>query len=143
MVNLYWVHSDAYLEHVKHWRRRLFAKIVDGFFHFFLEISSINAWEGLNHLSANPTKCSNTFKQFVGKLPTSCVSACGHFVEFAIKGLNKLLTFAILVSKLTEVKHCNTKTNALLQFSVLVTQLWTVSTRDSHVLNVKKRKTRI
>ena len=26
---------------------------------------------GLNHLSANPTKWSNTFKQFVGNLPTN------------------------------------------------------------------------
>ena len=31
-------------------------------------------------LSANPTKLSNTRKQFVGKLPTNCLSVFDHFV---------------------------------------------------------------
>ena len=38
-------------------------------------------------LSANPTKWPNTLKQFVGKLPTNCLSAFDHFVELALKGL--------------------------------------------------------
>ena len=42
----------------------------------------------LNPLSANPTKWSNTLKQFVGKLPTNCLSVFDHFVGLALKGLN-------------------------------------------------------
>ena len=40
----------------------------------------------LNPLSANPTKWSNTLKQFVGKLPMNCVSVFDHFVGLALKG---------------------------------------------------------
>ena len=40
-----------------------------------------------NPLSANPTKWSNTLKQFVGNLPTNCLSVFDHFVELALKGL--------------------------------------------------------
>ena len=38
-----------------------------------------------NPLSANPTKWSNTLKQFVGKLPTNCLSVFDHFVKLALK----------------------------------------------------------
>ena len=41
----------------------------------------------INPLNANPTKWSNTLKQFVGKLPTNCLSAFDHFVGLALKGL--------------------------------------------------------
>ena len=41
----------------------------------------------LNPLSANFTKWSNTLKQFVGNLPTNCLSVFGHFVGLALKGL--------------------------------------------------------
>ena len=41
----------------------------------------------LNALSANITKWSNTLKQFVGKLPTNCLSVYDHFVGLALKGL--------------------------------------------------------
>ena len=41
----------------------------------------------LNPLSANFTKWSNTLKQFVGKLPSNCLSAFDHFVGLALKGL--------------------------------------------------------
>ena len=44
----------------------------------------------LNPLSANPTKWSNTLKQFVGKLPTNCFSVFDHFVKLALKGLRKV-----------------------------------------------------
>ena len=40
-----------------------------------------------NPLSANPIKWLNTLKQFVGKLPTNCLSVLGHFVNLALKGL--------------------------------------------------------
>ena len=37
--------------------------------------------------SANPTKWSNTLKQFVCNLPTHCLSVFDHFVKLALKGL--------------------------------------------------------
>ena len=40
-----------------------------------------------NPLSANPTKWSNTLKQFVGKLSTNWLSVFEHFVKLALKGL--------------------------------------------------------
>ena len=42
----------------------------------------------LNPLSANPTKWSNTLKQFVGNLPTNCLSVFDHFVGLALKDLS-------------------------------------------------------
>ena len=42
-----------------------------------------------NPLSANITKWSNKLKQFVGKLPTNCLSVFDHFVVLALKGLTK------------------------------------------------------
>ena len=42
----------------------------------------------LNPLSVHPTKWSNTLKQVVGNLPTSCLSEFAHFVGLALKGLN-------------------------------------------------------
>ena len=41
----------------------------------------------LNPLSVNPTKWLNTLKQFVGKLPTNCLSVFGHFVNLELKVL--------------------------------------------------------
>ena len=41
----------------------------------------------LNPLSANFTKWSNTLKQFVGNLPTNCLSLFDHFVKLVLKGL--------------------------------------------------------
>ena len=35
----------------------------------------------VNPLSADPTKWSNTLKQFVGNLPTNCLSVFNHFCE--------------------------------------------------------------
>ena len=44
----------------------------------------------LNPLSINPTKQSNTLKQFVGKLPTNCLGVFDDFVKLALKGLRIL-----------------------------------------------------
>ena len=41
----------------------------------------------LKPFSANPTKWSNTIKQFVVKLLTSCWSVFDHFVGLWLKGL--------------------------------------------------------
>ena len=46
-----------------------------------------------NPLSGNPTKWSNTFRQFVGKLQTNCLNVYDHFVGLALKWLKKLLKF--------------------------------------------------
>ena len=42
---------------------------------------------GFKPLSLNPTKWSNTLKQFVGKFPTNCLSVFDHFVGLALKVL--------------------------------------------------------
>ena len=44
-------------------------------------------WFNFNHLSTNFTKWLNTLKQFVGNLPTNCLSLFDHFVGLALKGL--------------------------------------------------------
>ena len=46
-----------------------------------------------NPLSTNITKWSNTLKQFVGKLPTNCLSVSDHFVGLALKGLKYTALF--------------------------------------------------
>ena len=38
-------------------------------------------------LAINIAKSSNSLKQFVGKLPTNCLSVFGYFVGLALKGL--------------------------------------------------------
>ena len=43
-----------------------------------------------NPLIANPTKWSNTVKQFVGKLPTNCLRVFDHFEKLAPKVLSEL-----------------------------------------------------
>ena len=43
----------------------------------------------LNSLYANITKWSNTLKQFVGSLPTNCLSVFDHFMGLALKGLSR------------------------------------------------------
>ena len=45
----------------------------------------------LNPLRANPTKWSNTVKQFVGNLRKNCLSVFHHFVKLALKGLKSVL----------------------------------------------------
>ena len=53
-----------------------------------LEVGEILFFKALvNPLSANPTKWSNTLKQFVGKLPTNCLNVFDHFVKLALNGL--------------------------------------------------------
>ena len=43
-----------------------------------------------NPLSANFTKWSNSFKEFVEKLPANCLSVFDHFGGLALKGLRNL-----------------------------------------------------
>ena len=51
----------------------------------------------LNPCSANFTKWSNTLKEFVGKLPTNCLSVFNHFVELALKESRATQTLDILI----------------------------------------------
>ena len=51
---------------------------------------------GINPLSSNFTKWSNTLKQFVNKLPTNCVSVFDRFVGLALKGLISILGFVLV-----------------------------------------------
>ena len=46
-----------------------------------------------NPLSTTITKWSNTLKQFVGKLPTNCLSVFVHFVGLALKWLTIILDY--------------------------------------------------
>ena len=43
-----------------------------------------------NSFSANFTKWSNALKQFLGNLPTNCLSVFDHFVRLTLKGLIEL-----------------------------------------------------
>ena len=47
-------------------------------------------------LSAKLTKWPTTLKQFVGNLPTNCLSVFGHFVGLALKGLKSKDIIAIV-----------------------------------------------
>ena len=47
------------------------------------------SFANINPLSVNPTKWSNTLKQFVGKFPTDFLSVFDHFVKLVLKGLRK------------------------------------------------------
>ena len=58
---------------------------------FFFTIAMNDLLNFLNPLSANITKWSNTLKQFVGNLPTNCLSVFDHFVVLALKGLMMVL----------------------------------------------------
>ena len=55
-------------------------------------IFAFSDWDKeVNLLSANPTKWSSTLKQFVGNLPTNCLSVFDYFVKMALKGLSLTL----------------------------------------------------
>ena len=58
-----------------------------GIYTFIAKYSSVRLERLLNPFSANFAEWSNTLKQFVGNLPTTCLSVFGHFVGLALKGL--------------------------------------------------------
>ena len=49
----------------------------------------------INPFGANPTKWSNTLKQFVGKLPTNYLSVFDHFVGLALKVLTLFMKMPV------------------------------------------------
>ena len=63
---------------------RQLKKLVEQLARAYMKLISLAA---ISPLSANFTKCPNTLKQFVGKLPTNCLSVFDHFVGLALKGL--------------------------------------------------------
>ena len=64
-----------------------FASSID-FIRNMNDFQNLSCSKAFNSLSANPTKWSNTIKQFVGNLPTNCLNEFDHFVGLALIGLN-------------------------------------------------------
>ena len=54
----------------------------------------------INPLNANPTKWSKTLKQFVGNLPTTCLSLFDHFVILVLYRVNNGCLFSAPTLKL-------------------------------------------
>ena len=67
----------------------------------------------INPLSAKLTKWPNTLKQFVGNLPTNCLSVFGHFVGLALKGL-KLVKLLFLVC----IKGCDRTSEPIWNYAI-------------------------
>ena len=62
--------------------------------HRWLKIDNKSVKE-VNPLSANPTKWSKTLKQFLGNLPTNCLSMFDHFMKLALKGLIQVISIYV------------------------------------------------
>ena len=76
-----------------------------------------------NPLNASPTKWSNTLKQFVGKLPTNCLSVFDHFVGLALKWLKECICLAFQAA----TGNANTANEALTKGRFLFIYLSVVS----------------
>ena len=112
-------HENVVLKVLKTvWFFKLFYLLVFCCFRFFLfqfnirrwlsDVLSLNfilatlliLWKNVLYVSpliANPTKWSNTLKQFIANFPTNCLSVFDHFVILALKGLknfNRKASFA-------------------------------------------------
>ena len=61
----------------------------------WMQKKSSFAMVAIDPLRAKITKWSNTLKQFVGNLPTNCLSVFDHFVGLVLKGLR--CSFATLL----------------------------------------------
>ena len=70
----------------------------------FRIICSINFFQH-NPFSANIIKWSNTLKQFVGNLPTNCLSVFDHFVRLALKGIIYLVSVGIRFFNVFSLKY--------------------------------------
>ena len=71
----------------------------------------------LNPLSDSSTKWSNTLKQFVGNLPTNCLSVFDHFVKLALKGLNLLLVVKAILDPFHKSRCWQVKSDIVCPFS--------------------------
>ena len=54
------------------------------------KIQPLLFWKYFIPFSANPTKWSNTLKQFISKLLMNCLSVFDHFVGLALQGLKHI-----------------------------------------------------
>ena len=102
--------STWFITLVCHWSTLKFNKMQNWFFvllrHYFRTYSILHGYFSFgktrkkatgneilllvvyfNILITNPTKWSNTLKQFVGILPTNCLSVFDHFVKLVLQGL--------------------------------------------------------
>ena len=92
-----------------------------------------------NPLSANPIKWSNTLKQFVGNLPTNCLSVFDHFVKLALKRLCRLVTIIQLDFRkisLNNQKHEFTKHEKQLFCDIYP---WKILSKPSCYSTLKKK----
>ena len=67
-------------------------------FEIFLSEARFVFQAAINPLSAKLIKWSNTLKQFVGKLPTNCLSVFDHFSGLALKGLKTTNSEKVLIT---------------------------------------------
>ena len=86
------VRTTVFWWHCQAWNATMNMFIYLRFNHFNQTLNYEEDIERLDRLiiipsSANPTKLSNTLKQFVGNFPTNCLSAFDHFVILTLKGL--------------------------------------------------------
>ena len=86
------VRTTVFWWHCQAWNATMNMFIYLRFNHFNQTVNYEEDVERLERLiimpsSANPTKLSNTLKQFVGNFPTNCLSAFDHFVILTLKGL--------------------------------------------------------
>ena len=75
----------------------------------FETLCRVNLLHTVNPLSAKLTKWPNTLKQFVGNLPTNCLSVFDHFVGLALKGLRTMMSrkvFSILLMSVPSIIVC-------------------------------------
>ena len=92
-----WILSWLFLFYTSWKRQKSFGFILGSFQRIWkenigLKLLNINIFlEYVNPLRTSPTKWSNTLRQFVGKLPTTCLSVFGHFVGLELKQV-KFLT---------------------------------------------------
>ena len=81
----------------------------------------------INPLNANPTKWWNTLNQFVGNLPTNCLSVFDHFVNLAFKGLISSLQRNLKIRKcsreVNSVKAHTWRTFLLFALSILLSSM--------------------
>ena len=74
----------------------------------------------INPLSTNPTRWSNTLKQFVGELPTNCLLVLEHFPGLT---LTELIISSYVTCKLLKYEKVICKTKAISKTNVLFTVL--------------------
>ena len=70
----------------------------------------------VNPLSTNPTKWSNTLKQFVGKLRKNCLSVFDHFFFFLLT----LFQFALAIAPIQNSGLINAKYNNALYGTIII-----------------------